>query len=129
MAAGLAQNHACPQKSDAGQDTLRHSTNRVRVSQSATGRLQRGNGGSRRTQADQAVRAKSRSFAVKLPVQPQQTTREQRHDQTNCDLLVRGCHQLLIEPNPGREGKPFCHAHSEESDSGLVLSRACAAWT
>ncbi len=92
VAAGLAQNHAGTQKSDAGQDALRHATNGVRISQSATRRLERGNSGRRRAQADQAVRTKSRSFAVKLPVQPQQATREQRHDQTNCNLLVRGCH-------------------------------------
>ena len=107
MAARLAQNHARTQKADSGQDALRHSTNGVRVSQSAPGRLQRSDGGSRRAEADQAVRSESRSFAVKLPIQPQQATREQRHDQTNCNLLVRGCHQLLIEPNSSREGKPF----------------------
>ncbi len=71
MARGLAQNHPCTQKSDPCENALGHPTNCVRVSKGITGRLQRGNGGGRGAEADEAMSSKARGFAVKLPVQPQ----------------------------------------------------------
>ena len=89
MAGGIVQNHSRAKKSDAGQNPLDHSPDRVLVGGERTiGRSEDDDRGNGRAETNQSVGPQAGGFPVQLAVQSENGADKQRRAQTQGDFFI-----------------------------------------
>ena len=89
MAIRITQDHPRPKEADAGQDSLQHSSDRIRVDRFRfTGESERNHRGHRCAQTNQTMGTQPGGLAVQFPIQTERASDNEGRAQSHRDFAV-----------------------------------------